>query len=67
MKGLKIKNSVSSVGMPKKSNTGDANFAKIAEIPLIAKSSTMEKIATRYGNVPMQRSTELFAPETKQS
>ena len=47
VKGLNIKNSVSSVGILNKLKIGAIALAKIAEIPLIASSSTTAKIATR--------------------
>ena len=45
--GLMIKNSVSSGGIPKKLNTGDAIVEMICESPLACNNSTIEKIATR--------------------
>ena len=65
--GLKIKNSVSSLGIPKKLNTGEAAFESKEESPLMDNNSTTAKIATRYGKVLIHKSTALRAPVTKQS
>lgn len=67
VKGLSTKNSVSSDGMPRKLKTGAVNFVRKLEMPLIAKSSTTEKIATKYAKVLMHRSTAFLAPLTKHS
>ena len=67
MNGLKIKNSVSSLGIPKKPKIGAVSFEISLERPLACNNSTIENIATRYGNVLMQRSTAFLAPVTKQS
>ena len=45
--GRKIRNSVSSEGIPKILKIGAAAFEIIADIPLIDKSSTTAKIATK--------------------
>ena len=47
VKGLMIKNSVSSLGIPKTLNIGEAIVEIAFDSPLACKSSTMEKIATR--------------------
>ena len=65
--GRKIKNSVSSEGIPKKLNIGLNSWVKYAEIPLIDSNSTTAKIATRYGKVLMHKSTADLAPLTKHS
>ena len=65
--GLNIKNSVSWLGIPKKLNIGAMKPDMTDDKPLIDKSSTIAKIATRYGNVFMHKSTACLAPETKQS
>ena len=60
--GRRIINSVSSVGMPKILKIGDAKFARTEDNPLIERSSTTAKIATKYGKVLMQRLTACFPP-----
>ena len=65
--GRIIKNSVSSDGIPKIPKIGDASFEISKDNPLACKSSTIEKMATRYGKVLMQSSIACFAPETNES
>ena len=67
VKGLIIKNSVSSLGMPNRLKIGDAKLDIIDERPLACNSSTIEKIATRYGKVFMHKSIDCLAPSTKDS
>lgn len=67
VKGRSIKNSVSSLGIPRKPKAGAVSFEISLESPLAESSSTIENIATKYGNVFMHRSTAFLAPETKQS
>ena len=66
-KGRMTRKSTSSGGIPRNPKKGLKNVEMIVERPLILKSSTAINIATRYGNVEIQRSTELLAPEIKWS
>ena len=54
-------------GTPITDSYANKVFDSVAETPLIARSSTTAKIATRYGSVFMQTSIACLAPETKQS
>ena len=65
VKGLNTKKSTSWVGIPKKLKAGVSRSAINEDSPLILKSSTAKKIATRFGNIPIVSVIADFAPLVK--